>query len=67
MSLEYTKVVLAAAWIVVFGTVALLTDMTSPGLRLVLAACAVVPPLAILLFWHGPAQTMSEIIQRGRQ
>jgi hypothetical protein len=67
MSLEYTKATLAAAWIVAFFVVGLLADVTSSGMRLVLAAGGIVPPLAMLLFWHGPSQTMSEIIQRGRQ
>jgi len=67
MPFEYTKGMLAAACIVTFVFVGLLVDVTSLGGRLVLAVAGFVPPLAMLLFWHAPSQTMSEIIQRARK
>jgi hypothetical protein len=67
MQFEYTKLTLAAAWILAACVLGLVTGVTSIGARLILAGFAVVPPLGILLFWHGPSQTLSESIHRARQ
>jgi hypothetical protein len=67
MQLEYTKLTLAAGWILTAAVVGLLGGVTSAGARLILAGFAVVPPLGILLFWDGPSQTLSESIRRARQ
>lgn len=67
MTLEQTKVALAAAWILVIGTVGVVAGATSSGARLLLAAFALVLPLGILLFWHAPSQSLSETIQRARR
>jgi hypothetical protein len=67
MQLEYTKAMLAAAWILAACVVGLLAEVTSGGARVLLAGVALVPPLAILLFWHGPSETLSQTIQRGRR
>jgi len=32
-----------------------------------LAALGVLPPIALLIFWNEPAQTMSESINEGRK
>jgi len=67
MTLEHTKATVAAAWILTIGAVGLVSGATSLGARLLLAAFALVLPLGILLFWHAPALSLSESIQRARR
>ena len=67
MQLEHTKAMLAGAWILAAIVLGVVGGVTSVGARLVLAGVALVPPLAILLFWHGPSQTMSESIRQARR
>jgi hypothetical protein len=67
MQLEHTKAMLAGAWILAASVVGLLAGVTSGGAWILLAGVALVPPLAILLFWHGPSETLSQTIQRGRR
>lgn len=67
MQLEYTKATLAAAWILAAVVLGLVGGVTSPGARLLLAGFALVPPLVLVLFWHGPSQTMSESIHQARR
>lgn len=67
MPIAYTKAMLAAGWILAACVMGLLAGVTSPAARIVLAGVALVPPLTILLFWHGPSETMSESIRRARR
>jgi hypothetical protein len=67
MQIQQTKAILAAAWVLAACVVGLLAGVTSAGARLILAGFALGPPLGILLFWHGPSQTLSESIQRARR
>jgi hypothetical protein len=67
MQLEYTKATLGGSWILAAVVLGLLAGVTSTGAWLLLAGFAIVPPLGIVLFWHGPSQTMSESIHQARQ
>ena len=64
MALEYTKLMLAAAWILAVGLVGFTADVSSAFAWIVLAAVAVMPPVLIMNFWREPAQTTSESIRQ---
>ena len=67
MRLQYIKMAMATVW--VFGTllVGVVAQMTSAAGLIVLAAVSLLPPLAMLLLWNDPQQTMSESIREGRR
>ena len=62
MPLQYTKMIIAGLWIL---TALVIAIAIGPSLvsGLLLAAFGLLPPLAILLLWNEPAQTMSERIR----
>lgn len=68
MTLQRIKMTLSAVWVfaaVVFA-VALGAEV-SPTAMMALAAGGLLPPLAILLLWNEPAQTMSESIREAKR
>ena len=68
MTLQRIKMTLSAVWVLsalVFA-VALGADLSRPAMMAV-AAAGLLPPLAILLLWNEPQQTMSESIHEARQ
>ena len=67
MSLQRIKMSVSVVWILVATIIAIaLVDMSwSKGLMLV--GFGLLPPLAILLLWNEPAQTMSERINDARR
>ena len=67
MELQHIKSIAAAGWILAAGLVGLAGGVTSPGTMVVLAALGLLPPMALLLLWNHPSQTMSESIQQVRR
>jgi hypothetical protein len=67
MGLQQIKWTVAAVWVLAATIVGLVGGVTSPGSLVVLAALGLLPPLALLLLWNHPAQSMSESIQQGRR
>ena len=68
MSLQLIKRTASALWVLIATVVAiaLAADMSwTKGLML--AGFGLLPPLAILLLWNEPAQTMSESINDARR
>lgn len=67
MSLQRIKMSVSVVWILVATIIAIaLVDMSwAKGLMLV--GFGLLPPLAILLLWNEPAQTMSERINDARR
>jgi hypothetical protein len=68
MQLQRIKMVVAASWMLITLAVAISAGVTWP-LHLAIAAVGVLPPLALLLWWNEPGQTMTEAIdeiRRGR-
>jgi hypothetical protein len=67
MKLVHVKSAIATSWIL--G--ALIVSVASPATSLrgwtTLIGLSVVPPLALLRFWNGPAPTMSESIAAARR
>jgi hypothetical protein len=67
MELQQIKSTVAAVWVLAAIVVGLIAGVTSPGGLVVLAALGLLPPLALLLLWNHPSQSMSESIQQGRR
>jgi len=66
MPLQRIKMTVAGLWILTALVVGLAFDR-SWTVGLVLAAFGLLPPLAILLLWNEPAQTMSERIRDAKR
>jgi len=67
MRLQSIKMILAAVWLLVAVVVGVAAGVTSAGGRVALAALGLLPPLAMLLLWNDPPETMSERIRQGRR
>jgi hypothetical protein len=66
MELHTIKRTVAASWVALTLIVAVVAQITGP-LQFVIAAVAVLPPLALLLLWNDPAPTMTESINEARR
>ena len=66
MQLEPIKRVVAGAWVIVAVIIGLFIRDVNWQTWAILIALAVLPPLALLLWWTDPAQTMSETISEAR-
>jgi hypothetical protein len=67
MRLQNIKMVVAAAWVVIAVIVGLVFGVTSSGGLVALVALGLLPPLAMLLLWNDPSQTLSESISKARR
>jgi len=67
MQFQKIKQTVSAAWVVVVFAVGLVAGVTSSGGLVALLALGLLPPLALMLLWNEPPQTMSESIQQGRR
>ena len=67
MELRKIKSTAAVVWVLAAIVVGLVAGVTSPGGLVLLAALGLLPPLALLLLWNDPSQSMSESIQQGRR
>jgi len=67
MGLQQIKSIVAATWVLTAIVVGLVASVTSFGGLVVLAALGLLPPLALLLLWKDPRQSMSESIQESRR
>jgi hypothetical protein len=66
MSLQRIKVSVSVVWVLIATVIAIAVDMSWTR-GLMLAGVGLLPPLAILLLWNEPAQTMSESINDARR
>jgi len=67
MELRKIKLTVAAVWVLAAIVIGLVAGVTSTGGLVLLAALGLLPPLALLLLWNDPSQSMSESIQQGRR
>jgi uncharacterized membrane protein YhiD involved in acid resistance len=67
MGLRQIKLTAAAVWVLAAIGIGLVAGVTSPGGLVLLAALGLLPPLALLLLWNDPPQSLSESIQQGRR
>jgi hypothetical protein len=63
MNLKNIKATVAVVWIFAIGAVGLLADVSLSS-WLVLAGCAIVPPLVMMRYWNYPDETTSQSIQQ---
>ena len=64
MPLKQIKLTIAVVWLIAIAIFSILSGVSSPSGWLLLAATAVLPPLAMMRYWHDPDQTMSERIHQ---
>ena len=67
MGLQRIKSIVAATWVLTAIVVGLVASVRSFGGLVALAALGLLPPLALLLLWNDPSQSMSESIQESRR
>jgi hypothetical protein len=67
MELRQIKSTVAAVWVLAAIVIGLVAGVRSPGGLVLLAALGLLPPLALMLLWKDPSQSMSERIQQGRR
>ena len=67
MKLGQIKASVAVVWVLAAIVIGLVAGVTAPGGLVALAALGLLPPLALLLLWNDPSQSMSESIQQGRR
>jgi Na+/proline symporter len=66
MQLQRIKMIACAVWVLAVFAIAMAVDLSGVGVAAA-AALAFLPPLALLLLWNEPTQTMSEIINKARR
>ena len=67
MSLQQIKMSVSAVWVLIATVIAIAVSIDMSSTKgLMLAAFGLLPPLAILLLWNEPPQTMSERINDAR-
>lgn len=66
MTLPHIKMLVAVSWVAITLVGAIAARVTGP-LVLMIAAVGLLPPLAMLLWWNDPAQTMTEAIDEIRR
>ena len=66
MELHKIKMIVSAVWVFTMLAVAVAAPLTWP-LQIAIVAFGLLPPLALLLWWTDPAQTMSEAINEARR
>jgi len=67
MHLKHKKLIAITIWLVTIAVLGMSANLTSPAGRMVVVVLGLLPALLILRFWNGPAKTLSERIQEGRQ
>ena len=67
MAFNQIKRTLAVVWVLVAVVVGIAAGVRSTGALVALAALGLLPPFALMLLWHEPAETMSESIRGGRR
>jgi hypothetical protein len=66
MELQHIKMTVSGLWVLIAVFIAIVADLSAPGL-IALAGVGLLPPLALLLLWNDPAQTISESIHEARR
>ena len=66
MQFQRIKMIVAAIWVLVTLAIGIAAGVTWP-LYLGIVALAILPPVALLLWWNEPDQTMAEAIDEARR
>ena len=67
MRLKQMKRAIAVVWVLLAAVVGVVAGVRSTGGLVALAALGLLPPLALMLLWNEPPETMSESIRGGRR
>ena len=67
MQLQQIKKAFCGVWVLSAAFVGVVAGVRSIGGLVVLAALGLLPPLALMLLWNEPSETMSESIRGGRR
>jgi hypothetical protein len=65
--MKQIKLTSGIVWVAAAAVIGLLLGVSSPGGLALLAAFALLPPLAMLVLWNEPQETMSESIRGGQR
>lgn len=65
MTLQTIKRIVSLLWVSIAVAVGMIAGVNSSGALTALVALGALPPLALLLLWNDPTQTMSESIREG--
>ena len=66
MTLQNIKMIVSGVWMLTALVIVIIADVSWLA-GIAIAALGVLPPLALLLLWNEPAQTMSESIRKAQQ
>ena len=66
MTLQNIKMIVSGVWMLTALVIVIVADVSWLA-GIAIAALGVLPPLALLLLWNEPAQTMSESIRKAQQ
>ena len=66
MQLQRIKMIVSTVWVGTTVAAAIAAQVAWP-FQLAIAAVGLLPPLALLLWWNEPAQTMTEAIDEVRR
>jgi hypothetical protein len=66
MTLQNIKMIVSGVWMLTALAIVIVADVSWLA-GVAIAALGVLPPLALLLWWNEPAQTMSESIRKAQQ
>jgi hypothetical protein len=66
MTLQNIKMIVSGVWMLTALVIAIVANVSWLA-GIAIAALGVLPPLALLLWWNEPAQTMSESIRQAQQ
>ena len=66
MTLQRIKMAGSAVWVLIAMLIAIAVDMSWTR-GVLIASFGLLPPLAVLLLWNEPTQTMSESINNARR
>ena len=67
MAFQQIKRTLAGVWVLAAAIVGVAAGVRSSGGLVALAALGLLPPIALMLLWQEPAESMSESIRGGRR
>ena len=67
MTLKNTKLMLAVAYVVLIGGIAIFSGVSSGAGLAAFAALAVLPAGALMVLWNDPPNTLSETIRGARR
>ena len=67
MELQYYKIAVAAAWVLVMSTIGVIVGVTSAPALAAYAVFTLLPPAVMLRVWIDPPQTLSETINQARR